>query len=194
MSTKPTIGVLALQGCVLPHQPHIEAAGGTFKKIRTKPDFQNIQGLILPGGESTTMLNLIKTLALEETLQNAFKAIPTWGICAGAILMAQEVANPPQKSFGLMPLKVTRNAYGRQLESEHADVGGYPVSYIRAPQIDILKNAKNIEILAKRGHNPTWLRQEKNMVSTFHPELSTPCPSPMHKKFMEMIQEYEKAK
>src|SRR4051812_38347225 len=97
---KATLGVLALQGCVQPHRPHIESLGLSYKEVRTKEDLKQIQGLILPGGESTTMLKLIEVFSLEESLIETFRRVPIWGICAGAILMARKVISSDQKSFG----------------------------------------------------------------------------------------------
>ena len=131
--SQPVIGVLALQGAVEPHRAHIEAAGGEFRAVKTPEQFDAVDGFILPGGESTTMLKLIETFGLWDALVRNFKTKPVWGICAGAILIAERVTHPQQKSFGLLPLTVERNGYGRQLESHHAEIDGYEVSFIRAP-------------------------------------------------------------
>jgi len=188
MSNKPTIGCLALQGCVDRHRPHIEAAGASFKAVKTAKQFAQIDAFILPGGESTTMLKLIERFGLWDTLAEQFKAKPVWGICAGSILLAEAVENPSQKSFGIMPHTAIRNGYGRQLESEIIPIDGYDVSYIRAP---ILKNpAKNVEILATRDGEATWIRDGKNMATTFHPELTFDFPSPMHTAFVEIVKAY----
>lgn len=125
MSKQPVIGVLALQGAVQPHKPHIEAAGGIFRAVKTPAQFEEVDGFILPGGESTTMLKLIEMFGLWDDLARQFKAKPVWGICAGSILIAEKVLNPSQKSFGLIPMTVERNGYGRQLDSHHTKVGDY---------------------------------------------------------------------
>ncbi len=184
MSPKPVIGVLALQGAVQPHQPHIEAAGGIFKAVKTPAEFDEVDGFILPGGESTTMLKLIEVFDLWDTLAEQFKAKPVWGICAGSILMAQTVTDPAQKSFGLLPITVQRNAYGRQLDSHQAEVNGYPISHIRAP---IITDAGDTEVKAILADHPAWVQKGQYMATTFHPELTLDFPSPMHLAFVEMV-------
>lgn len=181
----PVIGVLALQGCVQPHRPHIEAAGAAFLPVKTPADFEKADAFILPGGESTTMLKLIGAFGLWEPLREQFAKKPVWGICAGAILMAETVENPAQKSFGLLPMSVTRNAYGRQLDSLQMEIGHYPVSFIRAPVIESVGD--DVEILARREGKPVWVRKGPYMASTFHPELTLDFPSPMHRVFIENL-------
>ncbi len=185
--SKPVIGCLALQGCVERHRPHIEAAGGEFMPVKTAKDFDLVDGFILPGGESTTMLKLIERFGLWDVLVEQFATKPVWGICAGAILLADKVENPEQKSFGVMPYTAIRNGYGRQLDSEIISIHGYDVSYIRAP---VLKDpAPEVKVLATRNDLPVWVQYGKNMATTFHPELTFDFPSPMHKAFTELVQE-----
>jgi len=185
--TKPVIGVLYLQGAVTPHQPHIEAAGGVFLPVKRAEDFEKADAFILPGGESTTMLKLINIFSFWDILKKEFERKPVWGICAGAILMAQRVRNPEQKSFGLMDMEVTRNAYGRQLDSVIVPVNDYDVSYIRAPVIE--KTGPKVEVLAQRENKPTWVLQKNRMATTFHPELTLDFPSPFHVKFTDMAKQ-----
>ncbi len=185
MSRSPIIGVLALQGAVEPHRSHIEAAGAEFRAVKTPKQFDEVDGFILPGGESTTMLKLIDRFELWDSLVKNFKAKPVWGICAGSILMAQEVTNPAQKSFGLLPITVQRNGYGRQIDSHHDEINGYPVSLIRAPVIT--KTSDEVEVLARHQDTPVWLKYGPYMVTTFHPELTLDYPSPMHDDFVVMV-------
>ncbi len=182
-----TIGVLGLQGCVSPHKPHIEAMGDCFKIVKTKKDIDEVDALILPGGESTTMLRLINTFNLKKNLETFFRYRPVWGICAGAILMARDVTNPPQESFDLLNITAERNAYGRQLESIQQVIDGYPVSYIRAPRLSC--SDPEVTIHAWRGDDPVWLEKKNYMATTFHPEMTLEFPSPMHMKFREIIRE-----
>lgn len=183
---KPVIGVLALQGAVMPHRPHIEAAGGEFRAVKTAADFDGADGFILPGGESTTMLKLIAAFGLWDSLARNFAAKPVWGICAGAILIAQHVTNPTQKSFGLLPLTVARNGYGRQIDSHQRLVGGYKVSFIRAP---VFADCGDCTVLARADNGqPIWVERGDKMASSFHPELTLDFPSPMHRRFIEMVQ------
>jgi pyridoxal 5'-phosphate synthase pdxT subunit len=183
---KPVIGVLALQGAVQPHKPHIEKAGGEFRAVKTAEQFDEVDALILPGGESTTMLKLIDTFDLWDSLEKNFKSKPVWGICAGSILLAKKVTDPEQRSFGILPITVQRNAYGRQLESHHADINGYPVSLIRAP---VITNPGKAEVLAEHEKTPVWVRSGNAMATTFHPELTLDFPSPMHKAFIDLVRE-----
>ncbi|MCB1592097.1 MAG: pyridoxal 5'-phosphate synthase glutaminase subunit PdxT [Alphaproteobacteria bacterium] len=182
---KPVIGVLALQGAVTPHKPHIEAAGGEFRAVKTAEEINVCDAYILPGGESTTMLKLIDTFGLWDTLAENFAKKPAWGICAGAILMAEKVTNPEQKSFALLPLTVERNGYGRQLESHHGEIDGYPVSFIRAPLFTNV--GKNAQILAEHKGTPVWIKKDRYTASAFHPELTLDFPSPMHRAFIECL-------
>lgn len=185
MSKKPIIGCLALQGCVERHRPHVEAAGAEFRAVKTPAHFAEVDGFILPGGESTTMLKLIERFELWDILAAQFAAKPVWGICAGSILMAQKVENPAQKSFGVLPMTVIRNGYGRQLESHNADINGYEVSLIRAPVIKDIRG--EVEILAEHEGDPVWIRVGKDMATTFHPELTFDFPSPMHSAFADIV-------
>lgn len=191
VAPRPTIGVLALQGCVDRHRPHVEAAGGTFLAARTPADFAAADGLILPGGESTTMLKLIDTFDLEGALARAFAAKPVWGICAGTILMADVVRSPAQRSFHLLPITVVRNGYGRQLDSAMGEVDGYPVSYIRAPIIEEVHG--DVEVRASRDGKPVWLVAGRYMATTFHAELTRAFPSPMHREFLNLIGRFHAA-
>jgi 5'-phosphate synthase pdxT subunit len=180
-----TIGVLALQGCVDPHRPHIEALGARFKPVRYAGDFDDIAGLILPGGESSTMLKLIETYQLEESLCQALHRIPFWGICAGAILLAKTVEPSPQKSFKMLDVTVLRNAYGRQGDSFSHVIEGYPVSFIRAPKIKDV--GPSLTIRHELEGFPTWVEANTHMATTFHPELTPQYPSPFHQIFWEKI-------
>lgn len=181
----PIIGCLALQGCVERHRPHVEAAGASFSAVKTPKQFEEVDAFILPGGESTTMLKLIERFDLWDVLAKEFAAKPVWGICAGSILLAEKVLNPAQKSFGILPITVERNGYGRQLDSHHAVVDGYEVSLIRAPVIKEI--GKGVEVLAEHDGDPVWIRQGNNMATTFHPELTFEFPSPMHQIFVDTV-------
>ncbi len=180
-----TIGILALQGCVKPHIPHLEALNVTVREVRQAEDFLGLDGLILPGGESTVMLKLLDTFGLMDIFKQTASRIPIWGICAGAILMAKSVSGPTQKSFDLLDMAVERNAYGRQNESFVTTIEGYPVSFIRAPIIREI--GKKIEVLASHDGSPVWVTAGKVMATTFHPELTTTYPSPMHRVFLERV-------
>lgn len=183
-SNKPIIGVLALQGAVDLHKPHIEAAGGQFMPVKTPDDFDRVHAFILPGGESTTMLKLIENFNLWKPLSRQFSAKPVWGICAGAILMAERVKNPSQKSFSLLPITVERNGYGRQIESHDTQIDGYDVSFIRAP---VIEESGDCETLATHQDKPVWVRKGQYMATAFHPEVNLSAPSPMHEYFINQL-------
>lgn len=187
MSKTPVIGVLALQGAVQPHKAHIEACGAVFRAVKTAEEIKSVDGFILPGGESTTMLKLINRFELWDVLVEEFAKKPVWGICAGSILIAEKVTNPEQRSFGLLPITVQRNGYGRQINSQHTEINGYTVSLIRAPIITDI--ADDVEILAKHDDLPVWIKKGHVMASSFHPELTMDYPSPMHKAFVDLVSE-----
>lgn len=180
--TRPVIGVLALQGGVDLHDPHIAAAGGIFLPVKFVQDFSKIDGLILPGGESTTMIHLLRRFDMWDTLKDFTQTKPTWGICAGAILLAKNVTNPAQDSLGVLDCTIERNGYGRQLQSCDVDIDGTPVSFIRAPVITGVGTATIIR--ATRDDQPVWIEQDHIMATTFHPEMNLTTPSKMHRGFV----------
>ncbi|MBI4082382.1 MAG: pyridoxal 5'-phosphate synthase glutaminase subunit PdxT [Candidatus Lambdaproteobacteria bacterium] len=173
------VGILALQGAVEPHRAKLAALGVEAVAVRLAEELAGCAGLILPGGESTTMLNLIEAYGLEEPLREFAARRPCWGVCAGSILMAAEVENPSQVSFGLMPITVRRNAYGRQNESFIAKIdlrlpGEPPRSqeavFIRAPRIT--RCAPETRVLAELDGAPVAVEHGRHLATTFHPELS----------------------
>ncbi len=172
---------MALQGCVEPHRAHVEAAGARLLAVKTAAEIAAADALILPGGESTTMLRLLRVFGLWDALASAVREKPVWGVCAGAILLAQRVENPTQDSLGVLPMTAIRNAYGRQRESHRAQVAGHPVAFIRAPKFADL--GPGVEVLARAGAEPVWVRHGNAMATAFHPELSGPMPSPVHRAF-----------
>ncbi len=190
MTSNISIGILALQGAVNPHRPHIEAAGAEFRAVKTPEQFAEVDAFILPGGESTTMLKLIERFDLWDVLSKQFAAKPVWGVCAGCILMAETVTSPAQKSFALLPMTVERNAYGVQIDSHHSAVEDYPVSFIRAPKIRAVDGS--VTVHASHENTPAWVSRGHYMATTFHPELTLDFPSPMHVAFIEMLKDFKK--
>lgn len=172
------IGILALQGCVEPHARHLAELGIPCKKVRLAADLDGVRGLILPGGESTTMLHLMRVFQMVEPLQATARVIPFWGVCAGAILMAKELMGargPGQVSLGIMDVTVERNAYGRQLESFTDDVeltGGVRESatFIRAPKF--IAWGACVEVCGRYRNEVVFLSEGRHMMTAFHPELS----------------------
>jgi len=170
-----TVGVLALQGDFEAHRKAVERAGARAIEVRTAADLSQCDGLILPGGESTTILKLLEDEKLLEPLRNFCQEKPIYGTCAGAILLAREVTHPVQPSLSLMDIVVERNAYGRQIDSRIARV---PVNgqdeleavFIRAPIIR--RVGGEVRVLARYHGDPVWVEQGRHMVTTFHPELT----------------------
>lgn len=177
------IGILALQGCVEPHQAKLTALGVDHRLVRSRDDLKNLDGLILPGGESTTMIKLLRLFGMWEDLQ-AF-AKPMWGICAGSILMASSVTNPQQEALAVIPLQVERNGYGRQLESFVAKIEFnqqiQDAVFIRAPRF-IAAEAK---ILAEYRGEPVALQFGNKLVTAFHPEMAEGVA--VHRYFVEEL-------
>ena len=171
------IGILALQGNVIAHASHLQALGAMVHEVRKPGQLNNLDGLILPGGESTTMLHFLQQDGFWTTLQDFARHKPCLGTCAGAILLAREVRNPEQNSLGVLDITIERNAWGSQRESRIKnlplahDVHTLEAVYIRAPQI--VRTGPDVEILASDQTDPVWVRQGLSMATTFHPELTT---------------------
>ncbi|MCU1334495.1 MAG: glutamine amidotransferase [Bryobacterales bacterium] len=182
-----TIGILALQGDFDAHRKAVERAGGRPVEVRTAKDLDACDGLIVPGGESTTMLKLLDIENLTEPLRQFAGRKPVFGTCAGAILLAHSVTSPTQPSLNLIDIDVERNAYGRQIDSRvaHVEAGGQPMEavFIRAPKIR--RVGPGSTILATYNGDPVWVEQGRHMVTTFHPEL-TPD-SRVHERFLEKV-------
>jgi pyridoxal 5'-phosphate synthase pdxT subunit len=169
-----TIGVLALQGDFEAHKRALEQAGANVIEVRTAADLDGIDGLIIPGGESTTMLKLLHAEHLMDAVRDFGQQKPIFGTCAGAILLATEVLNPSQESLALMDLTVERNAYGRQIDSTIAslELEGEPLEavFIRAPIIR--RTGDTAQVLLTYKGDPVLVEEGKHLVATFHPELS----------------------
>jgi 5'-phosphate synthase pdxT subunit len=170
------VGVLALQGDYEAHRRALERAGAEAVEVRTAADLGNVQGLIIPGGESTTMLKLLQRENLLDPLREFGRERPIFGTCAGAILLASDVGNPPQPSLGLMDIGVERNAYGRQVDSRIAHLnpqgmdGGMEAVFIRAPIIR--RVGEGAKVLASYDGDPVLVEEGQHLAATFHPELT----------------------
>lgn len=170
-----TVGVLALQGDFEAHRRALERSGERVVEVRTAEQMASCDGLVLPGGESTTMLKLLEIEMLLEPLLDFGRQKPIYGSCAGAILLAHEVSHPAQTSLDLMDIAVERNGYGRQIDSRIArvaveDGGEFEAVFIRAPIIR--RVGKGVRVLARYRGDPVWVEQGRHMVTTFHPELT----------------------
>jgi 5'-phosphate synthase pdxT subunit len=175
------VAVLALQGDFEAHRRALLARGLPTREARAVADLDGVAGVVLPGGESTTMLKLMAGSGLaERVVALAVAGIPVFATCAGVILVAREVRNPGQPSLGVLDVVVERNAYGRQIDSavarltvEAPEVLGTDVLegvFIRSPRLTAL--GPGVQVLARRGQDPVLVRQGSILAATFHPELS----------------------
>ncbi|HJT00691.1 MAG TPA: pyridoxal 5'-phosphate synthase glutaminase subunit PdxT [Terriglobales bacterium] len=182
------IGVLALQGDFDAHRKRLEELGAEVVLVRNPEQLDEIEALVIPGGESSTFLKLLGEKGFEK-LKQFVRAKPTFGTCAGAILLAEQVENPHQPGLGALDITVRRNAYGRQIDSSirqgKTTLGGDPLEmvFIRAPKIE--RVGREVEVLAREGDDPVLVRQGKTMAATFHPELSEDMR--VHKAFLELV-------
>lgn len=190
---QPRIGVLAIQGDYAAHATALAEAGATPSLVKTVEDLRldsaSLDGLVLPGGESSTMLKFLERRELFHALELFCRNRPVFGTCAGAILLAREVLNPSQRSLGLLDAIVERNAYGRQIDSSivvtPSKLPGGPLEmvFIRAPRIRAV--GPGVELLAERDGFPTLVRQGSVLAATFHPELSRD--RRVHRFFIDLV-------
>ena len=193
----PKIGVLAIQGDYERHAAALEESGAQPSLVKTADALENLNALILPGGESTTMLKFLTRGYAGHNLFDALRSFaqekPVFGTCAGAILLASEVRHPHQPSLGILDIAVERNAYGAQRDSailtlettlpEWQELGPLETVFIRAPRI--VFTGPEVEILAEREGFPVLVRQGKAMAATFHPELS--ADRRVHQLFVDLV-------
>ena len=190
-----TIGVLALQGAYDAHARTLTALGAIPRLVRTPDDLDGLDGLIMPGGESTTMLKFLERNGFFDVLQTWVKSTPTFGTCAGAILLANHVESPAQRSLAALDITVERNAYGRQIDSTiltaETTLPGGPLEmvFIRAPRIRL--TGPGVETLATRDGFPTLVRSGHLLAATFHPELS--ADSRVHQLFLDIVRQHKTA-
>ena len=183
-----TVGVLALQGDFDAHKRRLEELGARVALVRKAEQLDEIDALIIPGGESTTFLKLLGEKFLAK-LQEFVRLKPTFGTCAGAILLSNEVLNPPQQSLAVLDAAIERNAYGRQNESSIREVStslpGGPLEavFIRAPRFG--RVGAKVEVMARDGETPIMLRQGNVLAATFHPELS--ADARIHQYFLDLV-------
>src|SRR5262245_40673355 len=171
------VGVLALQGDFAAHIRALEQLSASASEVRSPAELEKVDALIIPGGESTTMLKLMADAQLVEPIKRfAAEGKPIFGTCAGAIVLAREVSNPDQESLDLIDIGIERNAYGRQVDSfvgeAEMSIEGGPMEavFIRAPRIR--RTGPAVEILGRLGDEPVLVRQKNILAATFHPELS----------------------
>jgi pyridoxal 5'-phosphate synthase pdxT subunit len=187
--TGPRIGVLAIQGDFDAHATALREAGAEPVLVRKPDELATVEGLIIPGGESTTFLKFLERDGFLGALEDFVRSKPTFGTCAGCILLAKEVTHPTQQSLGVLDITVERNAYGRQIDSviemgpTTLEGGPMELVYIRAPRI--VKTGPGVEILAERDGFPVLVEQNHLMAATFHPELSSD--RRVHRRFVELV-------
>jgi 5'-phosphate synthase pdxT subunit len=187
--TEPSIGVLAIQGDYAAHAEALSESGAEPVEVRKPGQLAGLDGLVLPGGESTTILRFLEKHNFFEILREFCGTKPIFGTCAGTILLAREVLNPAQRSLGILDAVVERNAYGRQIDSAivtaATTLAGGPLEmvFIRAPRI--LKTGPGVKVLAERDGFPVLVRQGHVLAATFHPELSRD--RRVHRLFVEAV-------
>ncbi len=180
------IGVLAVQGDFDAHRRRLEALGAEVVLVRNPEQLDVVEGLVIPGGESGAILRILGAEGMEK-LKQFVRAKPTFGTCAGAILLAREITNPEQQGLGALDVRIRRNAYGRQVDSSIREgrLGESPMEmvFIRAPRFERL--GPGVEVVAREGGDPVAVRQGKIMAATFHPELSDD--TRVHQAFLDLV-------
>ncbi len=189
------IGVLALQGDFAAHERVVRGLGADVRQVRTASELGSVDGLIMPGGESTTMLKLLLEDGLAEPLKDFARTRPIFGTCAGAILAARVVSSPQQFSFGFIDIEIERNAYGRQVDSsirrlqpeqeflDRTGAGDLEAMFIRAPIIR--KLGKSVRVLIQDEATPVLVEQGNMLAATFHPELTSD--RRIHRLFLDKV-------
>jgi len=184
-----TIGVLAIQGDFDAHRRRLEQLGAEAVLVKKPEQLDAVDALVIPGGESTTFLKFLEKGGFLEKLREFVRTKPAFGTCAGAILLASEVEDPPQTSLGALDISVRRNAYGRQVDSfigeGETQLPGGPLEmvFIRAPKIE--RVGLKVEVLAREKNDPVLVRQGQIMAATFHPELSED--TRVHAEFLKLV-------
>ena len=192
------IGVLALQGDFDAHRRRLEELGADVVLVKKPEQLDDIDGLVIPGGESGTFLKLLGPEGFEK-LKHFVRAKPTFGTCAGAILLASEVENPKQHGLGALNIRIRRNAYGRQIDSsiregkllagpEGQAESPLEMVFIRAPKIEYVGDG--VQVLATEGSDAVAVRQGRAMAATFHPELSDD--TRVHRVFLDLVRNGKK--
>jgi len=191
VATSPLVGVLALQGDVVEHVGALERAGAQATTVKTPQELALVEGLVIPGGESTTVMKLLDRFELAQPIvERVRRGMPVWGTCMGLIVTAHDVAGLEQPTLDLIDITVRRNAFGRQNESAEVELPiavlgrkPFPAVFIRAPWIE--RAGPNVELLASRDGHGVMVRADNVLGTSFHPEL-TGDPR-VHAYFLEMV-------
>jgi pyridoxal 5'-phosphate synthase pdxT subunit len=190
------VGVLALQGDVVEHVAALECAGARAGAVKSVADLARVDALVIPGGESTTVMKLLERFDLGAPIVERVRSgMPLWGTCMGMIVAARKIADLDQPTLDLIDITVRRNAFGRQNESVEVDLpidvlGGrpFPAIFIRAPWIE--RYGPNVELLAQRDGHGVMAREGNVLATSFHPELSTD--PRVHRYFLDIVREQGK--
>lgn len=194
---KMKIGVLGIQGDIREHVMMLNNLGVNAVVVKTPKDLEDLDGLVIPGGESTTIWNLMEKKDLIEPLRRKIeKGLAVYGTCAGMIVLSKGIENyPNQKTLGVIDITVRRNAYGRQVDSFEVDLEipvlgerSFRAVFIRAPMI--VRVGKDVEVLARHGETPVMVKQGKILVSSFHPELTED--TRIHEYFLKIVESGER--
>jgi len=189
---RPTVGVLALQGDVVEHVAALERAGARAVAVKTPADLAIADALVIPGGESTTVMKLLERFGLGEPIVERVRGgMPLWGTCMGMIVAARQVADLAQPTLDLIDITVRRNAFGRQNESSEIELAipalgapPFPAIFIRAPWIE--RYGPKVQLLAQRDGRGVMVREGNVLATSFHPELSDD--PRVHRYFLRMIE------
>ncbi len=192
MATNPLVGVLALQGDVVEHVAALERAGAQAISVKTPEELARVAGLVIPGGESTTVMKLLDRFGLAQPIVERVRGgMPLWGTCMGMIVTARDVADMKQPTLDLIDITVRRNAFGRQNESAEVELlipalgrKPFPAVFIRAPWIE--RVGPSVELLASRDGHGVMVRADNVLGTSFHPEL-TGDPR-VHAYFLSMVE------
>ena len=185
------VGILAVQGAFIEHEIILKKLGADCVEIRQKEQLSDIDGIILPGGESTVQGQLLKKLELLDPLTEMIKnGLPVLATCAGLILLSEKIENDRKTHIGTLPVVVKRNAYGRQLSSfiidaEIEGIGKFPMVFIRAPYIESVSD--DVQILSTVDHHIVAVRYQNQIGLSFHPELTSDIR--IHEYFLELVKE-----
>lgn len=190
---KPVVGVLALQGDVDEHLAALQRAGSEARAVKTREQLSDIDGLVIPGGESTTVMKLLQRFEMDGPIVERVRTgMPLWGTCMGMIVAAHDIADLHQPTLGLLDVTVRRNAFGRQNQSAEIDLSvpaigkePFPAIFIRAPWIE--RVGPNVELLASRDGHGVMVRQGNVLATSFHPELTGD--ERVHRYFLEMVED-----
>jgi 5'-phosphate synthase pdxT subunit len=195
---KPVVGVLGVQGDVEEHLRALAAAGAEPRSVKSVAELAPVEGLVIPGGESTTVIRLLKRFGLDAPIRERVRAgMPLWGTCMGLIVAAHDVADLNQETLDLIDVTVRRNAYGRQVASSEVPLAipalgpePFPAIFIRAPWIE--RSGPEVEVLAEHGGHGVFVREKNVLGTSFHPELTGDAR--VHEYFLDMVRASAAAK